>query len=287
MLNDVQTNKDALQALNVLELDLDEQIWEFIEEYVRVFAPVHTAMLYFQKADITMSDFYLRWIRMQIQIGKELDGPMRLKTLLQAAVNERAKKFFECDAFIAALLLDPRFTWSNTNAVFNDALRERGTQQLEKILQAIIQREQIGDQGQQQAPVPLRAVPSDEDFNEMNFYAGGGQRNNQTGEPIGVREIRDQVAKFLADEPRLSATQRNFNILEYWHAKRDKNDWKQLYKVSQVVYGAAFSQVKVERDFSGFALVLTHLRSLLADDTLNSIILVKNNLDLLDRVNFF
>ena len=41
--------------------------------------------------------------------------------------------FFECDAFIAALLLDPRFAWNSTgHEVFNDLLRSRGVDHLLK-----------------------------------------------------------------------------------------------------------------------------------------------------------
>ena len=44
-----------------------------------------------------------------------------------------------------------------------------------------------------------------------------------------------------------------FNILAYLK-KNQKIKWNRLYEISQVVYGTAFSSVKVERDFSGFFL---------------------------------
>ena len=62
--------------------------------------------------------------------------------------------------------------------------------------------------------------------------------------------------------------------------------WNRLYEISQVVYSAAFSSVKVEHDFSGFALVYTHLRTRISNDFLNSIMVVKNNLDLIDKIKF-
>ena len=75
----------------------------------------------------------------------------------------------------------------------------------------------------------------------------------------------------------------NYDILEYWHLKRDDPNWKELYNISQVVFDATFSQVKVERDFSSY----THLRTRLSDETLNAILVVRQNLDLLDKVKFF
>ena len=64
-------------------------------------------------------------------------------------------------------------------------------------------------------------------------------------------------------------------------------NWRPEHKpleISQVVYGTAFSSVKVEHDFSGFALVYSHLRTRISNDFLNSIMVVKNNLDLIDKI---
>ncbi|KAG5666512.1 hypothetical protein PVAND_014533 [Polypedilum vanderplanki] len=113
--------------------------WDFIDEYVQSFEPVHQAMLEYQRADITMSDFYLRWARMQAKIGTLENGPKNLATKLHDSVKLRARKFFECDAFVAALLLDKRFTWSANHEVLNANLREKGIQHLEKLYQALNQ----------------------------------------------------------------------------------------------------------------------------------------------------
>ena len=69
-----------------------------------------------------------------------------------------------------------------------------------------------------------------------------------------------------------------FNILAYWE-KNQKTKWNRFYEISQVVYDAAFSNVNVERDFSGIALVYSHLRTRISNDFLNSMMVVKNNLD--------
>ena len=97
-----------------------------------------------------------------------------------------------------------------------------------------------------------------------------------------------QIQEFIIvySEPRIWVNE-NFDILEYWHFKRDDSNWKELYNISQVVFGTAFSQVKVERDFSSFAMVYTHLRTRLSIETLNAILVVRQNLDLLDKVKFF
>ena len=68
--------------------------------------------------------------------------------------------------------------------------------------------------------------------------------------------IHQQITSIVYSEPRIGVN-KNFDILEYWHLKCDDPNWKELYNISQVVFHAAFSQVKFERDFSSFAMVYT------------------------------
>ena len=114
-------------------------------------------------------------------------------------------------------------------------------------------------------------------------YTGGGTRQvivNASSE--SDEDIRQLVLKWTLNEVQATLDV-EFSILAYWK-KNQKSKWNRLYKISQVVYGAAFSSVKVERDFSGFALVYSHLCTRISNDFLNSIMLVKNNLDLIDKI---
>ena len=52
---------------------------------------------------------------------------------LLEALNLRSQKSFICDAFIAVLLLDFRYTWNNAgHDVFNNLLRSRGVDHILK-----------------------------------------------------------------------------------------------------------------------------------------------------------
>ena len=97
-------------------------------------------------------------------------------------------------------------------------------------------------------------------------------------------DIRQQILNWTLNEARV-ILDIEFNILAYWK-KNQKTKWNRLYEILQVVYGAAFSSIKVERDFSGFALVYSHLRTWISNYFLNSIMVVKNNLDLTDKIKF-
>ncbi|CAH1735728.1 unnamed protein product [Chironomus riparius] len=282
MISDVNEFRNQLQEVAFTHeiLALNEDAWEFIDEFIQVFTPVHFAMKEFQRADITMSEFYISWVKMELEISGVPLGDEEIKDRLLEALERRKRRFFECDAFIAALLLDPRINWSNNQEdFFGPELLERGMVHIEKIHQVLINRgqvEQLEDQNRDQQNVIYEA---------LDQRLGGGRRGqDQSWQNINQRlTIRQQINRFLA-EIRISSGAK-LNPQKYWYNKRDEEP--EIYKVSQVVYGAAFSQVKVERDFSGFALVLNHLRTLLADNTLNAIMVCKYNLDLLQKIKFF
>ena len=95
------------------ELRLNDETWKFIEEYTKAFEPIFYSMKDFQRSDYTMLDFFLRWMRMVMNLEKIADGLNNFTSKLLEALNLRSQNFFECDAFIAALLLDPRFAWNS------------------------------------------------------------------------------------------------------------------------------------------------------------------------------
>ena len=90
-----------------------------------------------------MSEYYVRWIQMKIEIEDVPAGDLGLKLLLTNAINTREQVFFKCEAFIAALVLVPRFCFTSGHQLFNTEMLNRGITQLIKIHQKLcIRREQ-------------------------------------------------------------------------------------------------------------------------------------------------
>jgi len=118
---------------------------------------------------------------------------------------------------------------------------------------------------------------------ELSELLGGGHRIRFTGNVSST--IRHKILCFTVNEPRISLAD-DFSIINYWKNKRDDSKFNDLFSLATVVYGGAFSQVKCERDFSGLMLIYNHLRTRLSPETLNDTMIVKFNLDLLDKVNF-
>ena len=112
---------------------------------------------------------------------------------------------------------------------------------------------------------------------------GGGRRNHINNE-VNAFDIRAELLK-LANEDRVKYDEKNkFNILQYWNLRQYSNP--QLYKLSQVILSAPATQVSVERLFSALALCLSHLRTKLSSQSLNELMLVKQNIELLDDISF-
>lgn len=123
----------------------------------------------------------------------------------------------------------------------------------------------------------------DFDFELLSCFGGGVRTSNLR---LEQNELKEQIYNFISNEPRASLNE-EFKIMEFWKQKKYDPSYKNLYTLAKIAYGAPFTQAKCERDFSSLLLVYNHLRTKMRPDTLNNILLVKSNLDLLEKVNFF
>lgn len=99
-----------------------------------------------------------------------------------------------------------------------------------------------------------------------------------------VETFRAMLMKFSHEPKIVVGSNEPFNLLEYWFLRRFQNP--EIYRLTQVALAAAPTEVEVERMFSSLLLVLTHLRNRLSREVLDSIMLIKMNLDLLTEIDF-
>ena len=130
MIEDFHTNAEAYQRLRHDQLKLNDASWSLIDEYFDAFLPIHSVMMDFQSAKLSMSELYVRWIKMKIEIEDVPAGDFGLKMLLTNAIYTREQVFFKCEAFIAALVLNPRFCFTSGHQLFNKEMLNRGIIQL-------------------------------------------------------------------------------------------------------------------------------------------------------------
>lgn len=74
------------------------------------------------------------------------------------------------------------------------------------------------------------------------------------------------------------------DVLNYWERRIAE---KELYALSQIVLAVPSTQVSVDRAFSGLPLVLTERKINVSKETLNKILIVKLNSELLNDIRVF
>ena len=109
-----------------------------------------------------MSEFYVRWIQMKIEIEYVPAVDLGLKLLLTNAIN-----FFKCEAFITALFLDPRFCFTTGHQLFNTELLNRGITQSIKIHQKLCTRREQSNSSSTEESIQLNASYSSNTSEEM------------------------------------------------------------------------------------------------------------------------
>lgn len=279
MIKDFYDNKIAYKGLRETKLALKLETWQFVDEYYMAFKPIHEAMIEFQSSTLSMSDMIIKWLWTQFKVKQIKNRKFRIPTKLYDSLVRRSKKLTECNALVSALVLDPRISWSRNHEIFNFELRDRGIHHIERIFAKINQPHDVLSEKN------ITETQMDcDDLLFENFVSG--KDISRSPNTVSSNEIGRKVLRFTVSEPRISARDTNFKIIDFWHLRRDDPEYTELYKVSQVVFGAPATQVKVERDFSTFAIVYNHLRTRISDEILNSIFVAKFNSDLLKKVDF-
>lgn len=132
---------------------------------------------------------------------------------------------------------------------------------------------------QRQDAIPSTSRAANENFSRLTQHLHSLMQSRPACSSTTRNMNIKQKLNFLCDrqmEPFES------NILDYW--KKQKHD-TELVKLAQVALAVPATQVSVERAFSALATILTKLRSKLSSTTLNCILLVKLNFDLIKNNN--
>ena len=209
MIEDFHTNAEAYQSLRHDQLKLNDASWSLIDEYFDAFLPIHSAMMDFQSAKLSMNEFYVRWIKMKIEIEDAPTGDLRLKMLLTNAIYTREQVFFKCEAFIAALVLDPRFCFTSGHQLFNTEMLNRGIIQLIKIHQKLRTQREPSSFSSTEESIQLNASYSSntsEEIIPMNSeeieaekvrrfieYTGGGESDK-----VLLMQLQSQIKIFVS-----------------------------------------------------------------------------------------
>lgn len=298
-LKDFCTNMAAANK----DLQLSAADWVTITSVVEALKPAKISTKRLQSEQLTMGDFYIEWLKCQIDTKKVNTSFM---DSLVRHMKRREDKLFKNEAFLSAIFLDPRVQvlltaqqkeaakthLATTWARIEDVKRRQGneTENLQP----------SADHGN----APIELVDSDDELEKMlkvssawmphhiicfqNIFklycVNGSVLIFHEFQAAGDAEARPGSFGRSAMAPIMSAltafekTQRlgkGANILTFW--EDNKLIMPELYEIAQTVLAVPATQVSVERLFSGMKFILSHLRASMNSDILEDILIVRSN----------
>lgn len=231
---------------------------------MNILSPFYKYTLKLQSETCTLSDFFGFWSSLYLKIQKiqhelcnEILNEMRLKEEL----------LLNNPVMTASIYLDPRYQ----RALKSDQ-KELAIDYLKKVYHKI---QIVESQHEENAnDVENENDRSSTSVDELTNYLDSiNGYVHDIQEPTNIlvnASIEQVIRKFDGQKEPL-----NTSVLDFW--KKNRLNENELYKLSSVLFAIPPTQTSVERAFSSLALVLTPHRTLLSDDTLENILLIRTN----------
>lgn len=250
--------------------------WEAIEMILNILGPFNKYSKKLQSETVTLSDLYGYWMLLRIKVSKSED---ELSKNLLTEMDTYHKRLMENPAVIGTVYLDPRYQRGL------GAKKSLAITFLADLYEKIIRVEE------DDAPTVVETNDAntsidDGSYEELDEYlnaynsAYGTVVTNSSSTQNEQEKITTILNDFNNKELPLSAS-----VLDYW--KKNQQTFPELYKLASVMMAIPPTQTTVERIFSALALVLTSHRTRLGDESLENILLVRLNYDLLVKSNTY
>ncbi|XP_055309545.1 zinc finger BED domain-containing protein 4-like [Sitodiplosis mosellana] len=243
------------------------QEWQILRETVYILQIPLRATIAVQRHDLTLSDVFGIWKRMQLHLGacsRKTNYKTSLATFLLESLNTRKEAIYNNPFMTSAIFLDPSF---------RNQLASNGTkvEEAKRMLSNLWQRQNYAVEGARNANHSGSSNISfdfDADAELTSFLQG----NNTEDDPI----IHNNVDIDLILEsfpPELLSP--NHSILEYWDTV--KNTHPQLYTLAMLVHSVPPTEVPIKRDFSHLNHVFSNRRGRLQSARLTDIMIMNLN----------
>lgn len=250
--------------------------WSVLKEIVYISCIPYKATVALQKNDITLSDVYGIWLKMEIHL-KHCMTKKTFKTKLAICMNdtvkERKKTIFESTLMQCAIFLDPRFRKEITN----------DPQKVALVKQNLIQIWNKVNFTQTQAETSNNSALSsnfgsdfDEDA-ELNKYLAQSGQNELNISQENTSEARTRIDSIIDTfNPKILPTKDS--VLQFWFSV--KNEHPELYQLALIIYSVSPTEVQIERDFSKMGYIFNDRRCALIQERLEDIMIINLNPDL-------
>jgi hypothetical protein len=247
------------------ELKISPNDWRRIEKLLEVFKPIYETTIFYQRADLTVSEAYAQWIRMRLQVESTSN---EYTAEMLRVLRKHANKMLNDDCVLAGVFLDPRFqillddeqkikAKDHIKAVYNFLKHSRPQTSSQNSIAETLNTSQnssiILD--------PLERLLASLD--------GPTEGSTPTTSILTLEEILNRFEK----HPRISDA--NFNVLKFW--TNISGEFLELQEAAFTIFSAASTQVSVERAFSALKFILSDQRGNLEPQLLEDILLLYLN----------
>lgn len=241
------------------------------------------ATISLQKRDLTLSDTYGIWVRMELHLeacskNKATFKHTSLAQKLYDSITGRRGKIYSNPYMICALYLDPRYR----QQVINDPeLRADAKEKLNKLWRRI---NGLTNANLTQVDKSLDSTNSSIDFsfNEQAALENMMRSNLNTESVESAVSNQQNDIELLIDLFDPEPISLNNSILKYW--ENVKTTHPQLYKLASIVFAIPPTETQIERDFSKLNYVFNDRRCALQKERLEDIMLLNLNPELFKSV---
>ncbi|CAK9297482.1 unnamed protein product [Gordionus sp. m RMFG-2023] len=255
------------------ETFINSRLWDRIQTYLTVLSPANTCTIKLQEKSCTIGDFFKLWLECKLDL-EEINN--EFSNDLIKCLDNRQKYLFDNNVFRSGIYMDPRFNYQNGIYPSEyDKLQAR-----DHLMSTWRQIQIFNKPKDNQSLIGSPVIPISSKKTRLDLYLERESANAPIYQNIESIDMKTKINGLIYGQ-KLPSDQ---NILQYWQSKKYQDP--ELYTLSRVVLAAPCSQVSVERSFSALGLIVTPLRTRLDKSTLNDILLIKLNKNLLNNVIF-
>lgn len=254
--------------------------WPTIKEIIRTLEIPNAATLAVQRSNFVLTDFYGCWLKIQINLKKRVqdeNSSIDLAQRLLDSMDKRKKDLLEHPGFICGMYLDPRFHCELTTA--EKRISKETLIQFWQRVYLLNGNETIKE------PV---VDELEEYFSSKNQPTVSGVVRDFSGKAnmnLSNEEFGSMLKEYETNLPRLH---HSTSILDYWAGRTSSSSHvKELIEIKMVAFivlGTPSTQVPCERSFSHLNFIYNDRRSLLEQERLENILLIRTNAELFDEV---
>lgn len=228
-----------------------------------------------QREVISLSDFFGGWGKLKMNLVKSSDDDLAKNLLSQ--MKEREMDLFNNPILNAAIFLDPRYQkfMPNENKDYAIAFLQRLDEKIKSL-------EKSTDNCDDEEPIDSESVELEEFLSTVYIELNDDQMSSSHSQICIPTEenISMKLKSFIGTSIPMNET-----VFDYW--ENNKHAQPELFKLASIIHSVPPTQTTVERAFSAMALILSPLRTNLADKHLENILVVRLNRDIFELSSGF